>query len=583
MVTSDTLTTSLVQQRLKSPKWIDVFLWGLCFLPVVHAGLLFSITDPRSSFAIAIHFLRPLGILGAVGILFLSAFLGHGRRRVAWIFNAVWMIFSIVYSILRITQLTPVTAPIMVILVVLIYSFALIAVALYLDYRSLWVGSTPRAVMGGITVGWAALVLMQSILPVMFPLWHMRANSLVPFVAFDMGILFAEGVVTLRYGLNKRPLLPLILLSLTCLLIADVIYLVLLLIPGAIQFYWMVMPLYTMNNILVAFAAYRDVTSVNPSLSFGESSVMSLREWLFWTFAPLVAVFGAFTATSLVGKVSSVLLFGLLVVAIVHEVLAAFDYRRVLQNLRSTYSQLQQQAEKEAVMEERHRLARELHDSTCQLLSGQALIAEAGLQMISQGDLKRSAEYVARLRDVAQDAHRDMRLLLYELRPPALEENGLLEVLHQRLEGVERRAGVEASLVMEGDKLPAPIEEVFYRVASEALNNASRYAAATAVKVLISAEGERAELAVTDNGKGFDLEAASQRGGLGLITMRERVEKLGGTLTIISSPGQGTQVKASLGLGQDLSGLTKHVQKPQDQALHERPDRSDLLGRVKGA
>jgi signal transduction histidine kinase len=209
---------------------------------------------------------------------------------------------------------------------------------------------------------------------------------------------------------------------------------------------------------------------------------------------------------------------------------------------------LHEQAEKTAVMEERHRLARELHDSTCQMLSGQVLMAEAGLRMIRQGDLQRSVEHLTRVRDVAHEVHRDMRLLLYELRPPLLGENSLMDVLRQRLEGVERRTGIEASLIMEGDKLPAPVEEAFYRVAWEALNNASKHAAATSVKVLIHAEGEQAELEVTDNGRGFDPEAASQRGGLGLMTMRERVEKLGGIFVINSSPGNGTQVKANLAL-----------------------------------
>src|SRR5690242_15242601 len=105
------------------------------------------------------------------------------------------MLFSIGFSVLRIVWEMPVTAPVMLLLVVLIYSFALIGTAFYLEYRSWWVGSTLRVVMGGITVGYSTLVLMQSVLPVVVPIWHIRANTFLPFIAFDMGILFAIGVV----------------------------------------------------------------------------------------------------------------------------------------------------------------------------------------------------------------------------------------------------------------------------------------------------------------------------------------------------------------------------------------------------
>src|SRR5690349_11171858 len=113
MATTNILTTSLTQQRVKSSKWIEIFLWGLCSLPVLHAGLLLSITDPHSPSAIAIHFLRPIGILGTVFILLVAAFLTQGRRRWTWIFDAMAMLFSIGFSVLRIVWEMPVTAPVM--------------------------------------------------------------------------------------------------------------------------------------------------------------------------------------------------------------------------------------------------------------------------------------------------------------------------------------------------------------------------------------------------------------------------------------------------------------------------------------
>jgi signal transduction histidine kinase len=92
-------------------------------------------------------------------------------------------------------------------------------------------------------------------------------------------------------------------------------------------------------------------------------------------------------------------------------------------------------------------------------------------------------------------------------------------------------------------ELAAPVEEALYRIALESLNNALKHAAAPAVTVRIRADGEEVELEVADNGRGFDPHTANGRGGMGLVTMRERAERVGGVLTIQSAPGEGTQVK----------------------------------------
>ena len=94
--------------------------------------------------------------------------------------------------------------------------------------------------------------------------------------------------------------------------------------------------------------------------------------------------------------------------------------------------------------------------------------------------------------------------------------------------------------------LPRQVEEALYHIAQEALNNALKHAVASVVTVSIEASGGRIELAVTDNGSGFDPRAAEGKGGLGLTSMRERVEKLNGRLTILSTPGKGTKVNISL-------------------------------------
>jgi len=206
-------------------------------------------------------------------------------------------------------------------------------------------------------------------------------------------------------------------------------------------------------------------------------------------------------------------------------------------------ARLYQQAEQLAVVRERERLARELHDSVTQSLYSLTLLAEAAQRLAGAGDFQRVRGYVARLGDIAQQALKEMRLLVYQLRPLALRREGLVGALQQRLDAVEKRTGVKASLLAEGEiELPAATAEALYRIAQEALNNALKHAAATWVKVIVRARTNHMELEVIDNGKGFDPDALGDTGGMGLVSMRERAEKLGGELILLSAPGKGTRI-----------------------------------------
>lgn len=201
-----------------------------------------------------------------------------------------------------------------------------------------------------------------------------------------------------------------------------------------------------------------------------------------------------------------------------------------------------------AVLEERGRLARELHDSVTQSLFSLTLLAEGWRRLLRSGKMENVAESLAELGEIAQQALKEMRLLVYELRPPTLEQEGLLGALHQRLNAVERRAGVDAHLVVEDlFELPAPIEEGLYRITQEALNNSLKHAGATSVTVSLVMDNGFIVLEVADNGHGFRLDSdAYQEGGMGLLSMRERAERLGGSLEIRSTPDKGTTVVVRL-------------------------------------
>jgi signal transduction histidine kinase len=210
-------------------------------------------------------------------------------------------------------------------------------------------------------------------------------------------------------------------------------------------------------------------------------------------------------------------------------------------------ARLHLQAEEAAVLEERGRLARDLHDSVTQSLYSLTLLAEGWRRLAEAGRLDGVDDPLTELGEIAQQALKEMRLMVHELRPPALEQEGLLGALHHRLGAVEKRAGVEARLVAEAViELPPAVEEGLYLIAVEALNNALKHAAANAVTIRVRADRERVALEVKDNGLGFDLGTIDEIRGMGLVSMQERAEKLGGTLTIDSAPGEGTRVLVSV-------------------------------------
>jgi signal transduction histidine kinase len=207
-------------------------------------------------------------------------------------------------------------------------------------------------------------------------------------------------------------------------------------------------------------------------------------------------------------------------------------------------TRLYQQAQTAAVLEERNRLARDLHDSVTQSLYSLTLLAEGWRRLAQRGRLPDVDSALAELGEIAQQSLKEMRLLIFELRPPVLEQAGLLGALHQRLGAVERRAGVEARLIAEElVKVPPQVEQGLYHITQEALNNALKHARATTVTVFVRANGAWIEVEVTDNGCGFEPERLNGQSGLGLISMRERAEQLRGEVVIVSKPGEGTTVK----------------------------------------
>lgn len=207
-------------------------------------------------------------------------------------------------------------------------------------------------------------------------------------------------------------------------------------------------------------------------------------------------------------------------------------------------ARLSSEVERIAVMEERNRLARELHDSVTQSLYGITLYAEAAARHLGANDIDGAGGYLQDVRNTSQEALQEMRLLIYELRPSLLEKEGLVAALQARLDMVEGRAGIQTELQVTGDKrLPASVEEGFYRIAQEALNNVLKHSQASLVRVNLCLEEPSAFLEVLDDGVGFSPSAVIEKGGLGLRGMQERTTRLGGDLRIDSVVGEGTRIR----------------------------------------
>jgi signal transduction histidine kinase len=210
-------------------------------------------------------------------------------------------------------------------------------------------------------------------------------------------------------------------------------------------------------------------------------------------------------------------------------------------------AQLYEQAQQLAVVEERQRLARELHDSVTQALYSVTLYAQAAHMAMSAGKQDEATENLQELQSMAREAMTDMRLLIFELHPPRLEEEGLAVALQDRLASVETRTGLQTELCTDGEqRLPLWVEEELYWIAQEALNNVVKHAQAQKVTVGLRFDEERARLEVRDDGKGFEPATARQSGGMGLRGMAERAQRINGKLEVESAPGQGTSLKVTV-------------------------------------
>ncbi|MGQ4429643.1 MULTISPECIES: GAF domain-containing sensor histidine kinase [unclassified Streptomyces] len=209
-----------------------------------------------------------------------------------------------------------------------------------------------------------------------------------------------------------------------------------------------------------------------------------------------------------------------------------------------TNARLYERSRELTIAEERSRLAHELHDAVAQKLFSLRLTAQAAATLVDR-DPSRAKGELQQVAALAAEAADELRAAVVELRPAALDEDGLIATLRTQIQVLDRAHTARVTFTGRGFRaLPAAQEEAMLRVAQEALHNALRHSGAEHVAVTLARHGCGAVLRITDDGSGFEPQSIRRAGRhLGLVSMRDRTNGVGGTLTVESAPGKGTTVE----------------------------------------
>ncbi|WP_406305838.1 GAF domain-containing sensor histidine kinase [Streptomyces sp. NBC_00885] len=209
-----------------------------------------------------------------------------------------------------------------------------------------------------------------------------------------------------------------------------------------------------------------------------------------------------------------------------------------------TNARLYERSRELTIAEERSRLAHELHDAVSQKLFSLRLTAQAAASLVDRDPARAKGE-LQQVAVLAAEAADELRAAVVELRPAALDEDGLVNTLRTHIQVLDRAHSAKVTFDSRGIRaLPAAQEEALLRVAQEALHNALRHSGAGEVDVALVRRGQGTVLSVTDNGRGFEPTAVRRAGRhLGLVSMRDRASGVGGVLTVQSAPGKGTTIE----------------------------------------
>jgi two-component system NarL family sensor kinase len=226
-------------------------------------------------------------------------------------------------------------------------------------------------------------------------------------------------------------------------------------------------------------------------------------------------------------------------------------------------------AEEASILEERNRIAREIHDTLAQALTGVIVHMEVAKVVVPEDSKARN--HLIQAHNLARDGLAEARRSVWALRPQVLEQGGLFYALESLVNGLTAGTPIEAQCTIKETQYPLPpdVETHLLRIAQEALINALKHARANAIQVELTFCSQAISLCVRDNGQGFNPKMQSGK-GFGLVGIHERIQSLGGHLTIASQPGQGTQVTAIVPLA-----IAVPSQTTVEKKMHHEPETTD--------
>ena len=245
-----------------------------------------------------------------------------------------------------------------------------------------------------------------------------------------------------------------------------------------------------------------------------------------------------------------ILFYGLLGPSVTWGVLAWIERQLLAKERAEERAEEERRRRERAVREERARIAREIHEGVAQNLYF------LGLQMdlcrkLAPKEPERVREELEGLQALLQESLQDLRRLIWALRPLELEELGPIEAIRRLTSDLKAHTGLEVEVEVRGEerRFSPDVEGALYRIAQEALHNVAKHAQARRARVTFDVQPDRVAVEVEDDGRGFDVEGALKSPqGLGLQHLRERVEELGGSFSLESTPGAGTRLQAVLPL-----------------------------------
>ncbi|ASS74104.1 sensor histidine kinase [Tumebacillus algifaecis] len=222
-----------------------------------------------------------------------------------------------------------------------------------------------------------------------------------------------------------------------------------------------------------------------------------------------------------------------------------------LQRLSTEKAEMQDQLKKSVILEERQRLARELHDAVSQQLFAISMMSSAVQENLTNTDEVKIQKQIAMIEKMAGHAQKEMRALLLHLRPATLEGKGLREGLEELLQEFQAKQPIDIRAeITDIPPLPKGVEDHLFRIVQEGLSNVLRHSQATSVNIRLGATDAQVFLRMIDNGVGFEMNG-QKAASYGMQMMQERADEIGGVLDLISAPGKGAQLSLKVPIVED--------------------------------